>query len=485
MSEARVRQLLQQPEGLRLEFKEAVSELPVNLFETVCAFLNRAGGDILLGVADDGKVLGVNEVRAALLLKEIVNVSNNSQLLDPTFMLFPQVVEVDGKKLILIQVPESSQVHKCRRVVYDRSEDGDYKITNHTAVAELYTRKSAFYTENTIYPYLAITDFKPGILDRARQFIRSRDPSHPWLALPDAELIRSSGLYRKDYKTGQEGYTLSAALLFGTDEVIQNILPHYRIDALVRIENPDRYDDRLDIRTNLIDAYDLLMQFIAKHLPDRFYLQGNVRMSLRDIIFREVVANLIVHREYTNGAPARLIIYADRVETDNANKPRWYGPINPNGFSPYPKNPDIAKFFLQMGRVDELGSGVRNVTNYLPHYSPGQSAQFIDEDVFRTIIPVHSINKLKIEPETSTILVKELEKEIDKLNIQESIKKRLRHEIALFANGYLHSTTEMSPSFGVSSRTIYRDFIILLDAGILQPSDSFGFYELAEKWRTF
>ncbi|MGV3586591.1 MAG: helix-turn-helix domain-containing protein, partial [Adhaeribacter sp.] len=186
MSEARVRQLLQQPEGLRLEFKEAVSELPANLFETVCAFLNRAGGDILLGVADDGTVIGVNETRAPQLLKEIVNSSNNPQLLEPPFVLFPQLVEVNGKKLIHIQVPESSQVHKCRRVVYDRSEDGDYKITNHTAVAELYTRKSAFYTENTIYPYLAITDFKSGILERARQLIRSRAPSHPWLGLNDA-----------------------------------------------------------------------------------------------------------------------------------------------------------------------------------------------------------------------------------------------------------------------------------------------------------
>lgn len=484
MSGTQVKQLLQQHEGLRLEFKEAVSELPATLFETVCAFLNRAGGDILLGVGDDGTILGVNPTRTPQLLKEIVNSSNNPQLLEPPFVLFPQLVEVNSKKLIHIQVPESSQVHKCRRVVYDRSEDGDYKITNHTAVAELYTRKSAFYTENTIYPYLAITDFKPGILNQARQLIRSRDPSHPWLALPDVELLRSAGLYRKDYKTGQEGYTLAAAILFGTDQAIQNILPHYRIDALVRIENPDRYDDRLDIRTNLIDAYDLLMQFIAKHLPDRFYLQGDVRISLRDIIFREVVANLIVHREYTNGAPARLIIYAERVETDNANKPRWYGPINPNGFSPYPKNPDIAKFFLQMGRVDELGSGVRNVTNFLLYYSPGQLAQFIEEDVFRTIIPIPLGVKKDVQGTAHNPLIDKFEKEISQYPVPKIIKERLMYEISLFVDKQTHSATELADLVGVSYRTINRDFKILLDVGILQPSDSFGLYELAERWKS-
>jgi predicted HTH transcriptional regulator len=37
-----------------------------------------------------------------------------------------------------------------------------------------------------------------------------------------------------------------------------------------RRDNVDRYDDRLNIRVNLIDAYDLLMDFVEKRLPDPF-----------------------------------------------------------------------------------------------------------------------------------------------------------------------------------------------------------------------
>ena len=101
-------------------------------------------------------------------------------------------------------------------------------------------------------------------------------------------------LYKKDYETGKQGYTLAAALLFGKDEVIQQILPFYKTDALLRREDLDHYDDRREIRTNLIDAYDELMRFIRTHLKDKFYLQGDIRVDLREKIFREVVANMMV-----------------------------------------------------------------------------------------------------------------------------------------------------------------------------------------------
>jgi ATP-dependent DNA helicase RecG len=57
----RLKQLLNRREGISLEFKEAAKELPGNLFESICAMLNREGGDILLGVKDNGTVKGVDE----------------------------------------------------------------------------------------------------------------------------------------------------------------------------------------------------------------------------------------------------------------------------------------------------------------------------------------------------------------------------------------------------------------------------------------
>ena len=152
MSRERAERLLLQKENIRLEFKEARHDLPANLFETICAMLNREGGDILLGVSDGGTITGVENVRIEVLKTNLVNLSNNPQKIDPPFILFPQTYSVNGQTVLHIQVPGSSQVHKSAGVVYDRSNDGDFKVTQPQRIAELYNRKRTFYTEGLIYP---------------------------------------------------------------------------------------------------------------------------------------------------------------------------------------------------------------------------------------------------------------------------------------------------------------------------------------------
>lgn len=63
------------------------------------------------------------------------------------------------------------------------------------------------------------------------------------------------------------------------------------------------------------------MQFISKHLNDKFYLEKDQRINLRDKIFREVISNILIHREFANPFPAKLVIESDRVFTENSNKP--------------------------------------------------------------------------------------------------------------------------------------------------------------------
>lgn len=186
---------------------------------------------------------------------------------------------------------------------------------------------------------------------------------------------------------------MTALLLFGKDEIIQSAIPHYKIDALVRIDNLDRYDDRENIRCNIIEAYDRLMNFVAKHLPDKFYLQGDQRISLREKIFREIVANILIHREYTNAYPSTFIIYRNRVETKNANKPHFIGQLVPGNFEPYPKNPHLAQIFTQMGRSEELGTGVKNVYKYSKAFSGSDNIIFNEEDVFVTKVPLKEQHK--------------------------------------------------------------------------------------------
>ena len=48
-------------ETLKVEFKKCQHELSEGIFESVCAFLNRTGGHILLGITDDKEIIGVHE----------------------------------------------------------------------------------------------------------------------------------------------------------------------------------------------------------------------------------------------------------------------------------------------------------------------------------------------------------------------------------------------------------------------------------------
>ena len=48
----------------------------------------------------------------------------------------------------------------------------------------------------------------------------------------------------------------------------------------------------------------------------------------------------------------------------------------------------MAKFFVNIGRADELGSGVRNLYEYTRIYTGGAEPELIEGNVFKTIIPL-------------------------------------------------------------------------------------------------
>ncbi|MDR1978372.1 MAG: putative DNA binding domain-containing protein, partial [Synergistaceae bacterium] len=375
-------------EGVDLEFKTCRNQLNRDVYETVCAFLNRYGGTILLGVRDDGAVQGIEPIAAEAIRKDFVTAVNNPQKISPPTYLSVDEVMMEGKCLLRVYVPESSQVHRCNGRIYDRNEDGDLDITDHTVqVARLYQRKQAVYTENRVHPHIQLKDLRKDLIEKCRRYVRINKKDHPWSEMDDMELITSAQLYQLDAETGRKGVTLAGILLLGSDQLILSTCPAHRTDLILRKVNVDRYDDRDLVRTNLIDSYERIIAFVQKHLPDPFYLEGIERKSIRDAIFREVASNLIIHREFTSGVPARLIIEYGRVITYNANRPHGFGLLNPTTFSPCPKNPVVGAFFREIDRADELGSGMRNLMKYGKRYG-GADPQLIEGDIFRMIVGV-------------------------------------------------------------------------------------------------
>ena len=386
MTTENIKQIIAQGEGTEVEFKTATFDLPRSIYETICAFLNRKGGTILLGVEDDGTIVGVNEEAISRQMDTLAKDMNNSKIISPTSYLSTEVFDIEGKKIVYIYVPESSQAHSHNSIYYDRNQDGDFKIRNQNQITSLFIRKQESYTENKVFPYLDMSDFEEKQFDLVRKIVGLNRDKHPWANMTNEEILVSARMRQKDQHTGKEGYTLAAALLFGKENTLASVLPHYKTDALCRKVNTELYDDRDDIRCNLMQAYYRLMDFIHKHLSERPYIEGHQRISLREMIFREIVANLLIHREFSCAYPATLTIYKDVVVAENWSKPYVMGRIELDNLKPHPKNPVIANFFKQLGWVEELGSGVKKMFKYCPLYVDGSKPLIEDGDVFRITI---------------------------------------------------------------------------------------------------
>jgi ATP-dependent DNA helicase RecG len=205
MTSDHLRQLLSKGEGLTIEYKECVDGLGNSVWETVCSFSNRCGGHLILGVKDDGTPIGVNPKAASQMEKNFASMLNNPQKTLPSLFLSLDEVELDGMLLLHAYVPVSSQIQSCSGRIYDRSEDGDFDITNSTdLVANLSIRKSNQFTERKVFPYAKEEHL---LLDKLMPLVKnmavSRMAEHPWKTMSNMDILKKRGPLRGRRRDGQ------------------------------------------------------------------------------------------------------------------------------------------------------------------------------------------------------------------------------------------------------------------------------------------
>lgn len=83
-------------ETIAVEFKRCGNGIEHDTYESVCSFLNRFGGDIFMGVLDDGTVAGVSEKAAPDLVKNFISVVSNPDVFVPTIYLEPEILTYEG-----------------------------------------------------------------------------------------------------------------------------------------------------------------------------------------------------------------------------------------------------------------------------------------------------------------------------------------------------------------------------------------------------
>lgn len=399
--------------------------------------------------------------------KDFTTAINNANKINPPMYLTPQDYVIDGKTIIYIRVPEGTQLRRLNGRIMDRTHEGDIDITdNAELVYKMYARKQSTFFVNKVYPNLGLEFLDFDVIRRAKKMAVSRVDNHAWTNMSEEEILRSSGLILTDPDTGKEGITIAAILLFGKDSTIMSVLPQYKTDAIFRIKDMDRYDDREVIITNLVDSFRKLMDFGKKHLNDSFVLEGDQSISARDKILREIISNILAHRDYANAYTAQFVIEKDKIFTKNSNLPHGHGELQLNKFEPFPKNPPISKVFREIGYADELGSGMRNTNKYTKMYSGGTPV-FVEDNIFQIIIPMEGVAGLQVGPEEgSNVIIQATELEQEVIDV-------------LFKNPE-QTIGELSNEIGVSKKTVSKRIKSLKDKGIIERvgSDRKGYWKI-------
>jgi ATP-dependent DNA helicase RecG len=198
---------------------------------------------------------------------------------------------------------------------------------------------------------------------------------------------------------------------------------------------------------------------------DRFFLIGVQNVSVRSWIARELVSNLLAHREYASSFMSRVVIEKERIVTENWNRSQMFGKLDPDNFTPRSKNPIIARFFVNIGYADELGSGMRNLYRYTRIYTDGAEPELIEGDIFRAIIPLAASNPVKTDDSPNPLkdslnpLINSLT-DVEKAFFSTLLPGFTKHEWIDNAMAREHAA--------VSSATVRRHMKRLADVGILE-----------------
>ena len=129
----------------------------------------------------------------------------------------------------------------------------------------------------------------------------------------------------------------------------------------------------------------------------------------------------------------------------------------------YPKNPIRAKFFVNIGYADSLGSGVRSLYKYTKIYSNAEP-NFEEGDVFRLIVPMR--------PACAALLNDRKSNEVTDVT-----EKRI---IELLKDNSKYKTTELAEMLDISRKTVSIKLKNLREKGIIERvgSDRKGYWNI-------
>lgn len=380
-----IKNFLLSREGLNLEMKKCKqNKLPDTLWETYSAFANTRGGVILLGVEEHkGKplqerfeIVGVGD--ADKLVEDLFNMLNNPQKVNRCVLVDSdaQIVDVDGKDVIYIRVPEAYYRQKpiyinndLQNGTYKRLHEGDRHVTSEELA--MLIRDSSDNVDSQIMEYYGMEDIDTETFRKYRQAFTNRNPGHPYEELPDKDFLIQMGGYVIDGREGKEGLTMAGLLMFGKSVPIHRNFPNFRFDYLdlFGIEPGDskKWNDRLTDDGRWVDnIYNFILLALNKllfTLPSEGRLKGVVRVDGGELYegVREGFTNCITYCDYLLGGVLRIDRRTGKIVMRNPGTLRIPPERIYNGDYTLARNGTIQKMLRMVGFGDNIDSGFSKI----------------------------------------------------------------------------------------------------------------------------
>ena len=348
--------MLPTSEDAKTEFKQSFSD---DVIIALVAFANSKGGKVYVGMRDNGTVCGVS------LGKETLQtwINEIKQKTEPSIIPDLEVIDVDGKQVVMLTVQEYP--------VKPVSTKGRYYVrqanSNHLMSA-FEISNSILQTKNSSWDYYpcigkTLSDIDIEKVKKVMRVIAKRNDrfniTDPMEFLRKYELIDD-----------QNHISNGCYLMFCNDiNILTTIqMGHFASEIVIK-------DDYI-VDSDIIEQVEEVMQFIRKHINKALIIVDTQTQNIQRWDYpldalREIVLNMIVHRDYRAKSESTIKIFSDHI--------LFYNPgqlpdgitieqLRQNNYVSKPYNKQIAKIFKEMGEIERFGTGVKRVCDMFIDY---------------------------------------------------------------------------------------------------------------------
>jgi ATP-dependent DNA helicase RecG len=355
---------LPRAESLTVEFKSDRKRLSDNdLVEALACLANTDGGELWLGVEDDGTPTGLHADHRDLMgLPGMVAAKTSPPLavtVDAVALAGVRVARIGVAKSVS-EIATTAGVYLRRRIKHDGAPECAPMLPHERA-----SRATRFGLADASAQAVAgatLADLDPLERERLRQTVRQYGGDKVLLELDDEEMDGALGFATRD-ETGQRVPTLTGLLVIGRESALREKVPTHEFAFQVLASDAVGFNEFR--RFPLLKALDWLETNFRAYNPEKEMLVGMFRVPIPKVdlgAFREAVANALLHRDYHR-------LYAVHVRLDDEGLTI----SNPGGLvegvtlgnllttEPHPRNRTLADAVKRIGIVERSGRGVDKI----------------------------------------------------------------------------------------------------------------------------